>query len=418
LVKRGARLAAAGNCIACHTAPGGKSFAGGLALPTPFGTIYSTNITPDQETGIGRWSEAAFIRALRKGVDREGRHLYPAFPYDHFTLVSDDDDRALYAYLMTRQPVRARAPANRLTFPLGFRPLIAGWKLLYFKEGPYRADAGKDELWNRGAYLAEGLAHCGACHTPRNALGAEDRDRHFAGGESEGWVAYPIDAGSPAPLPWDAAALAFYLRHGWHEAHGVSRGPMAEVTGNLAGLPDADIAGIARYVADGMGRPSAQRQARGEEVKAAIVDAGDAGGPEADQRPPDPSAERGRGGALYEASCAGCHESRRPQPFGGLDFRLSTAVSADDPQNIVNVMMFGLPPADGEASAVMPAFGGAFEDDDMVEILGYLRRRFTRQPPWRDLKKLVADTRSGAHPVTVRPADGIERSPAHIGAED
>ncbi|HVT54055.1 MAG TPA: cytochrome c [Dongiaceae bacterium] len=416
LVKRGAQLAAAGDCIACHTTPGGKVFAGGLAVPTPFGTIYSTNITPDEETGIGRWSEAAFIRALRSGVDREGHQLYPAFPYDHFTLVTDDDDRALYAYLMTRQPVRAEAKANDLVFPLGFRPLVAGWKLLYFRQGPFQPDPSKDAAWNRGAYLAEGLAHCGACHTPRNALGAEDRDHPFAGGESEGWVAYAIDGKSPAPLPWDEAALAFYLRHGWHLAHGVARGPMAEVTGNLDGVPDSDIAGIAHYIADRMGPPSPARQARGAGVKAAIVAAGDAG-PEQNQAVPAAATED-RGAALYGASCASCHDSRRPLPFGGMNFQLSTAVNAPDPQNIVNVMMYGLPPADGEASAVMPAFGGTLDDDDMVAVLDYLRRTFSTQPAWSGLKKLVADTRSGAHPVTVRPTEGIERSPAHIGAED
>jgi mono/diheme cytochrome c family protein len=417
VVKRGAQLAAAGNCIACHTTPGGKSFAGGLPLPTPFGTIYSTNITPDEETGIGRWNEAAFIRALRSGVDREGDQLYPAFPYDHFTLVTDEDDRALYAYLMTRQPVRAERPANDLAFPLGFRPLIAGWKLLYFKEGPYQPDASKDAAWNRGAYLAEGLAHCGACHTPRNALGAEDRDRHFAGGAAEGWVAYAIDGESPAPLPWDEPALAFYLRHGWHQAHGVARGPMAEVTGNLDGVPGDDIAGIARYVADRMGSPTEARQSRGAEVKAAIVSNDDAGST-ADSVATPAAASDDRGAALYSASCATCHESRRALPFGGLDFRLSTAVNAPNPQNIVNVMMYGLPPADGEASAVMPAFAGALSDDDMVAVLDYLRRTFGKQPAWPDLRKRVADTRSGAHHVTVHPAEGIERSPAHIGAED
>src|SRR6266850_8123081 len=171
LIKRGRELAAIGNCNDCHTVRGGRNFAGGLPVPTPFGTIFSANITPDAETGIGRWSEAAFRRAMREGVDRRGRHLYPAFPYDHFTLVSDDDDKALYAFFMTREPVRAKAPANDLSFPLNFRPVIAAWQLLYFRPGPYRPDPAQSEAWNRGAYLVEGLAHCGACHTPRNAFG-------------------------------------------------------------------------------------------------------------------------------------------------------------------------------------------------------------------------------------------------------
>ena len=173
LVKRGRELAALGNCNSCHTVRGAKNFAGGLPVPTPFGTVFSSNITPDPETGIGRWSEEAFRRAMRSGVDRDGRHLYPTFPYDHFTNVSDDDDRALYAFLMTREPVRAPARQNQLSFPFNQRPVIAGWKLLFLRPGAYRPDTTKSAEWNRGAYLVEGLAHCGACHTPRNALGAE-----------------------------------------------------------------------------------------------------------------------------------------------------------------------------------------------------------------------------------------------------
>src|SRR5215831_3317741 len=160
--QRGAELAAIGNCSTCHTSESGRPFAGGRALPTPFGTIYSTNITPDPETGIGRWSEAAFSRAMREGVDRAGRHLYPAFPYDHFTKLTDEDVKALYAFLMTREPVRAEVPANDLTFPLNFRLAAAGWKLLFFHEGRYKPDPRRDEAWNRGAYLTEAAAHCGA----------------------------------------------------------------------------------------------------------------------------------------------------------------------------------------------------------------------------------------------------------------
>ncbi|HEY4985740.1 MAG TPA: cytochrome c, partial [Bradyrhizobium sp.] len=207
LVKRGRDLVAIGNCSTCHTRRGAKDFAGDLPIPTPFGTIYSSNITPDAETGIGRWSEAAFRRAMRSGVDREGRHLYPTFPYDHFTHVSDEDDRALYAYLMTRQPVRAQTRDNQLPFPLDRRVTIAGWKLLFLRSAAFESDPTKSAEWNRGAYLVEGLAHCGACHTPRNVLGAERASARFAGGEADNWNAYAINAQSPAPVPWDGEAL-------------------------------------------------------------------------------------------------------------------------------------------------------------------------------------------------------------------
>jgi mono/diheme cytochrome c family protein len=418
LVEAGARLAAVGNCIACHTVPGQQAFSGGLRLPTPFGAIYSTNITPDAETGIGTWSEAAFQRAMREGVDREGNHLYPAFPYDHYTRVTDEDNRALYAYLMTREPVYARAPANELRFPLNIRPLLAGWKLLFFEEGVFEPDPAQNPEWNRGAYLAEGLGHCGACHTPRNALGAQDADRHFAGGEAEGWQAYAIDENSPAPIPWDHESLAFYLRHGWHAVHGVSRGPMAEVTGNLGGLPDADIRAIATYIASVMGEPTPERRQQADALLQQVASGPGATVPAADSQAVPPATPADRGAAIYASTCSPCHDSGRPQPFGGLHFALSTAVNAPNPQNIVNVTLFGIPAADGEASSVMPGFAGVLSDEDVAALLAYMRDHFTDKPAWEGVSELVRATRTGEHEVSIRPSDGIERAPANVGAED
>jgi mono/diheme cytochrome c family protein len=419
LVKRGAELAAVGNCTSCHTVPGQKSFAGGLAIPTPFGTVYSTNITPDPDTGIGRWSEAAFRRAMREGVDREGNHLYPAFPYDHFTRVTDEDNRALYAFLMTREPVDASPIANDLTFPLNIRPLLAGWKLLYFDEGVFRPDPNQSDEWNRGAYLAEGLGHCGACHTPRNALGAEESDRHFAGGTAEGWNAYAIDESSPAPVPWDNESLAFYLRDGWHSAHGVSRGPMAEVTGNLSPLPDTDIDAIATYVVSQMGEPSAERRQKAEALMQEVsAQPGAANAAESGQAAPGSSNPQDVGSAIYASACSSCHDSGRALPFGGLNFALSTAVNAPDPQNIVNVTLFGLPAADGEASAVMPGFASVLTDDQIAALLNFMRDHFAGLPPWEGVAEMARATRTGEFKVAVRPSDGIERAPANVGAED
>ena len=179
LVAHGEALAGGGFCAVCHTAKGGQTYAGGYPMQTPFGIIYSTNITPDPETGIGTWSEAAFTRAMHEGVARDGSHLFPAFPYDHFTKLSDDDVKALYAYFMTRPPVRSPAKANTIPFPLNIRYLQAGWKLLFFRPGRYEPDAAKSAEWNRGAYLALGLSHCGACHTPRNLLGARKGRRRL-----------------------------------------------------------------------------------------------------------------------------------------------------------------------------------------------------------------------------------------------
>src|SRR5205823_9550370 len=180
----------------------------------------------------------------------------PTFPYDHFTNVTDEDDRALYAYLMTRQPVHAFARENQLSFPLDQRFVIAGWKLLFLRPGTYQPDTARSEEWNRGAYLAEGLAHCGACHTPRNALGAEKSGDPYGGGEAEQWLAPAMNEASPAPLPWTADELFNYLRNGSDPRHGIAAGPMIDVVKNLAKVPESDVRAIAVYIADRMRRPA------------------------------------------------------------------------------------------------------------------------------------------------------------------
>jgi mono/diheme cytochrome c family protein len=412
LIEHGSELAAAGNCNTCHTAAGGRSFAGGLAMQTPFGTIYSTNITPDPDTGIGRWSEAAFRRAMREGVARDGRHLYPAFPYDHFTLATDDDDKALYAYFMTREPVIAVAPANDLRFPLNVRLLLAGWKLLFFREGPYRPDPLQSEAWNRGAYLVEGLAHCGACHTPRNALGAEKKQARYAGGEAEGWTAYALDQSSPAPVPWEPDALQFYLRNGWHSLHGIARGPMAAVIDNLAAMPETDVRAITVYMAGIAGVPNAERwraaQALIEHIRLARAQSKPASAES--QTVGRAGHEDGPGAQIYQAACAVCHESARPLPFGGVDLALSTGSSGPTARNLINVVLWGLPPAQGQRSPIMPGFGNALTDRQLVELLAYLRSRFSDKPPWTDVAQTIGEVRRG-RPPPVHPSHGTD--PAH-----
>lgn len=397
LVRRGGELAAIGNCNVCHTAQGGEVFAGGLALPTPFGTIYSTNITPDTETGIGRWSEAAFNRSMHEGVDREGYHLYPAFPYDHFTLVREDDNRALYAYLMTRKPVQAELPTNELPFPLNIRMVVAGWKLLFFRRGEYQDDPSQSAEWNRGAYLAEGLGHCGACHTPRNGLGAEKKSEHFAGGEAEGWTAYALNQASPAPVPWTAETLGYYLREGWEAQHGVARGPMAPVTANLGAAPEADVRALAVYIASVMGEPTPERRERGDRLAAtetrygvgAVVQT--AGG----QTVPIGLENEDEGAAIYAAACSSCHDAGRPVPYGGLPLRLSTAVYGPNPSNPINVILDGLPAPEGESGPIMPGFDGSLNDEQLVALLDYMRATFSDREPWEHVSDLVADIRSG-----------------------
>jgi mono/diheme cytochrome c family protein len=381
LVKRGRDLAAIGNCNDCHTVRGAKDFAGGLAVPTPFGIIYSSNITPDTETGIGRWSEAAFRRAMQSGVDRDGRHLYPTFPYDHFTNVSDDDNRALYAFVMTRTPVRAPARANQLSFPFNQRAVVAGWKLLYLRHGTYQPDATKTAEWNRGAYLVEGLAHCGACHTPRNALGAERTHASFAGGDVDNWHAYAINSRSPAPVPWDADALFQYLRHGWHPDHGVARGPMAEVVSNLSEVPESDVRAIATYMAGVFGAPTPDAKRRGDDVLAQAKS----------QQAPPPTSNTG-GAALYAAACATCHGSDRGPPYGGINLALSSAFSGPDARNAANIVLAGIRPIAGERSPIMPGFADSMSDDQIATLLDHLRTRFGNQP-WTNTSDIVRDAR-------------------------
>lgn len=255
LVRQGEKLAAAGACAGCHTVRGGQPYAGGVATATRFGTVYSTNITPDRKTGIGGWSEAAFERAMRRGVRRDGAHLFPAFPYEHFSKLTDSDVAALYAFVMTRAPVVASERSPTIPWPLNIRALQAGWKVLFVQPGGFVPDRTQSAAWNRGAYLAEGITHCGTCHTPRGALGGERRDRAYAGGVVNGRVA-------PALLPSRDALIA-YLSSGFDRDHATAGGAAGGVPDGLSGLPRADIVAIATYLASraSQSRP-ASRSAR------------------------------------------------------------------------------------------------------------------------------------------------------------
>ena len=397
LVSRGAQLAAIGDCVACHTAPEGRPYAGGFPLRTQFGTIYGTNITPDPQTGIGHWSEAAFTRAMREGVDRQGRHLYPAFPYDHFTLLGDDDIRALYAFLMTREPVQSSAPANDLAFPLNFRMLLAGWKLLFLDRGAFRPDAAQSAEWNRGAYLTQGLAHCGACHTPRNFLGAEKNKQFLAGGDVEGWHAPPLNASSRAPVPWTAESLYRYLRYGIEEEHAVAAGPMAPVVHNLSGVPESEVRAIAIYVASFMGQPDAERQRRAQQVlataKAANAAIGDYVQEPNKQAKTSDDATLQAGATLYAGSCAVCHGAAQRPPGSSsgdaLHLSLASAVSLRTPVNLIRIILQGLAPPDGERGPTMPGFAGAFTDEQVAALVTYLRSTYSDRPEWPDVERDV-----------------------------
>ena len=264
LVTKGAQLAAIGDCAICHAGQNGQAYSGGNPLRTPFGEVYASNITPDQATGIGTWSEAAFRRAMLAGVDRSGGYLYPAFPYNHYTHVTDADVAALYAFLMTRQSVTAKTPDTQLPFPFDVRPLMAGWNLLFLDRGPLRPDPAKDAAWNRGRYLVEGLGHCQACHSPHNVMGAEEASHAFAGGLADGWQGPGLTAAtSPAAIAWTEDAIFAYLRHGIDNRHAAAAGPMGSVSHDLAGVPEADVRAMAAYIASMTGPPRPGPRAAG-----------------------------------------------------------------------------------------------------------------------------------------------------------
>lgn len=396
LIAKGAQLAAIGNCKDCHTAPAGKPYAGGRPLKTPFGTIYATNITPDAETGIGRWSEAAFRRAMHEGVDRQGRHLYPVFPYDHMTKVTDEDVKAIYAFVMTREPVHAETPPNRMPFPLNMRGLIGGWKHFFFERGRFQPDPAQSAQWNRGAYLAEGLAHCGACHTPRNFLGAEKKAQPFGGGEAESWHAPALNAASPAPVPWTAEQLYRYLRYGFDDVHDISAGPMAGVTHNLAAVSEYDVRAIAVYIASLAAEPTLARRQRSEEILAYAKRAETAAAAGPRPAAADAVQTRQSGAAIYAGACAVCHDNgRATSSSGALHLALSTSVTNPTPSNLIRIIVQGIRPREGERGRWMPAFAGALTAEQLSDLTAYLRADFGMAPAWRNVDDEVRKVMQG-----------------------
>jgi mono/diheme cytochrome c family protein len=382
LVAKGEVLSGSGYCAECHTAKGEEMFAGGYAMATPFGVIYSTNITPDPETGIGTWSEAAFARAMHEGVAQDGSHLFPAFPFDHFTRVSDDDVKAIYAYLMTRPPVRAPAQANTIPFPFDIRAFQEGWKILFFRSGRFEPVAGKSAEWNRGAYLALGLSHCGSCHTPRNLLGAEKAGDAYAGAVVDNWIAPALTAANPTPVPWTQEELFSYLRNGVSVLHGTAAGPMAPVVHQLSTLPDSDIQALATYFAD-IDHAGDRLASVDLAVARAMSYASLGTGQEFDTD-----------ARLYAAACASCHYNAGEMPLAVRpDLALNSALNLPEPTNLIQVMLRGISAKEGMPGVVMPSFAGAFSDADVARIAAYLRRTRTNLAPWPDLDAKIAAMR-------------------------
>lgn len=380
LISRGETLSAIGHCAACHTQPGGQRFAGGYRINTPFGAIFGTNITPDPRTGIGSWSLEAFTRSMREGVARDGSHLLPAFPYYAFTKLSNDDVKALYAYLMTRPPVRNIVPANTLPFPLSIRAFQEGWKLLFFRSARYQVDQSESAEWNRGAYLAEGLADCSGCHTPRNPLGSEETGRAYAGAVIEGWIAPALTEANPSPVPWTKEELFTYLRTGVTTLHGATGATMTPVIREALALPvipDSDIRAIALYF-EGIDRARANADVVGATTRGAIATSYISG----DQVESDPNA------GVYASACMSCHYNAGPTPLlSRPELALNSSLTLDDPTNFIQVVLNGVSSTEGATGLVMPAYRSSLTDSEIAELAAYLRRTRTKCRPWSGLEK-------------------------------
>jgi mono/diheme cytochrome c family protein len=381
----GESLAAAGHCASCHTRPGGQLFAGGYGVNTPFGVIYGTNITPDPKTGIGAWSLEAFVRAMREGVTREGSHLFPAFPYNAYTKLTDDDLKALYAYLMTRRPVSATAPSNTVPFPLSVRALQEGWKILLFRSGRYQRNPSKSDEWNRGAYLAEALSDCSGCHTPRNLLGGEKARDTYSGAVIDGWMAPPLNETNPSPVPWTREELFTFLRTGASSLHGAAGATMIPVIRDALALPvvpDSDVRAIAVYFSD-MNHADARAAGVETATREALASSDLAIGQQYDAD-----------ANLYAAACIACHYNAEPVPLAARpELALNSALTLPEPTNFIQVVLKGVGNTDGAPGLVMPAYASSLSDSEIARLAAYLRRTRTKYPPWSDLEKKVSAIR-------------------------
>ena len=361
VIANGLYLARAGDCIACHTRPDGPVFAGGRAMPTPFGTIYSTNITPDRDTGIGAWSADDFYRTMHEGRFPNGGLLYPVMPFASYTKVTRADSDAIFAYLRSVPPVHQPNRENDLRFPYNNRQLILGWRTLFFQAGEYVPDAAKSAEWNRGAYLVQGLGHCGMCHTPINALGGNSESRAFEGGmiPMQDWYAPSLTSNKEAGLgEWDIGEITDLLRNGVSR-RGAVYGPMAEVTFNsLQYLDDADVRAMAIYL---------KSLAEGSPLA-----------PETTSIPaPESSLLLHFGQTVYDARCASCHGADgRGKPPEYPPLAANPSIQMESAVNPIRMVLNGgFPPgtAGNPRPFGMPPFAQSLSDDEVAAVVTYIR---------------------------------------------
>jgi mono/diheme cytochrome c family protein len=370
-IEQGEYLARAADCQACHTAEGGVPYAGGRAFVLPFGTLYSTNITPDNETGIGNYTDADFLNAVHKGIGRGGAKLYPAMPFASYTYMTDADAGAIKAYLFSLRPVHAPAPQNTLGFPFNQRGLMGVWALLFNPDKRFEPRTARDPQWNRGAYLVEAMAHCGECHTPRNPLQAQNQREKFSGAVQAGWRAYNITSDPKSGIgAWSEDDLAHYLAAGHADGRGTATGPMGEAVDNsLQYLTQGDISAIVTYVRSVSGIATADL----EQTRTNPAPSSHAEGVAANTD--------SRGKAVYAGACTGCHDWTGVSPV--IPYATLTGVrSVNDPTatNVVQVILSGAHRRASDERANMPAFGSAYSDEEIASLANYVTARFGAQP--------------------------------------
>jgi mono/diheme cytochrome c family protein len=361
-IAKGKALVVAGDCASCHTADPAKPFAGGKRIDTPFGGIYSPNLTPDRDTGIGAWSDADFTRALRYGQDPDGSLYYPAFPYPYFTKMTKDDTIAIRAYLATLAPVRNEVKSPELRFPFGYRVLMRAWNYLFFQPGLFQPDQSKSAEWNRGGYLVTGLAHCGACHTPKNSFGADKRELAFSGSEVSGWFAPRLDGGARSGLKsWSVEDITEYLQSG-RNAKSHADGLMAEVIVNSTSkMSDADVRAMAVYLKNlpaGPAEPAVTAPAEAE-MKA--------------------------GQAIYAKFCIACHEadgSGAPRIYPPLPG--NALLQSADPASTLRLILDGahtVTTPRAPNSGDMPAYAKQLSDEQIAAVTNYIRNSWGNAAP-------------------------------------
>ena len=366
IVERGRYLTIAGDCIACHTAPGGQPFAGGRAVATPFGVLLSPNLTPDAETGIGNWTDDQFVRAVQHGIGAGGEHLYPALPYVYYTKATRQDVLAIRAWLATLPAVRNAVKADQLPFPFSIRADMIAWDTLYFKPGEFRPDPSKSAVWNRGAYLVEGLGHCGACHTPKGPLGGDENSRFLQGYNLNGYVAPNLTQDARAGIGgWSIESVVEYLKTGRNEFNAAA-GPMAEVVSySTSKMTDDDLWSIATYLKDGA--------------------AGAAGAAAAPSRVADTDPAMKAGASIYASSCAACHTldgAGIQRLFPALANQPS--VQQQDPASLITAVLRGARAVATPAAPTgpaMPSYAWKLNDDQVADVLTYIRNSWGNAAP-------------------------------------